>query len=203
MNILTPAVFGDSIFTSSYGGKAWLFQVGRDGEAFTLDEVWNDNKQAYMSTPVFIDNHAYLHLKNQRFTCIDLRTGETKWTTKPYGKYWSLVANGDRILALDQRGDLLLIRATPEKFDLLDEREDIERLDVGSPGRLWPRGVCSRAKRHDRIPLGQCRVRARFFEHHLQRCFAVGSQRSSIAPLVVAEVRRVPPRPPARRLRGR
>jgi outer membrane protein assembly factor BamB len=123
MNILTPAVFGDSIFTSSYGGKAWLFQVGRDGEAFTLDEVWNENKQAYMSTPVFIDNHAYLHLKNQRFTCIDLRTGETKWTTKPYGKYWSLVANGDRILALDQRGDLLLIRATPAKFDLLDERK--------------------------------------------------------------------------------
>ena len=123
MNILTPAVFGDSIFTSSYGGKAWLFQVGRDGDAFTLDEVWNENKQAYMSTPVFIDNHAYLHLKNQRFTCIDLRTGETKWTTKPYGKYWSLVANGDRILALDQRGDLLLIRATPEKFDLLDERK--------------------------------------------------------------------------------
>ena len=123
MNILTPAVFGDSIFTSSYGGKAWLFQVGRDGDAFTLDEVWNENKQAYMSTPVFIDNHAYLHLKNQRFTCIDLRTGETKWTTKPYGKYWSLVANGDRILALDQRGDLLLIHATPEKFDLLDERK--------------------------------------------------------------------------------
>lgn len=123
MNILTPAVFGDSIFTSSYGGKAWLFQVGRDGDAFTLDEVWNENKQAYMSTPVFIDNYAYLHLKNQRFTCIDLRTGETKWTTRPYGKYWSLVANGDRILALDQRGDLLLIRATPEKFDLLDERK--------------------------------------------------------------------------------
>jgi hypothetical protein len=76
-----------------------------------------------MSTPVFVDNHAYLHLRNQRFTCVDLRTGERKWTTRPYGKYWSLVANGDRILALDQRGDLLLIRATPEKFDLLDERK--------------------------------------------------------------------------------
>jgi len=123
MNILTPTVSGDSVFTSSYGGKAWLFQVGLAGDAFTLDEVWNDNTQAYMSTPVLIDDHAYLHLRNQRFTCIDLRTGEKKWTTKPYGKYWSLVANGDRILALDQRGDLLFIRATPEKFDLLDERE--------------------------------------------------------------------------------
>lgn len=123
MNILTPTVFGDSVFTSSYGGKAWLFQVAREGNAFVSREVWNDNTQAYMSTPVVIDGHAYLHLKNRRFTCIDLRTGERKWTTQPYGKYWSLVANGDRILALDQRGELLLIRATPEKFDLMDKRE--------------------------------------------------------------------------------
>ena len=124
MNILTPTtVFGDSVFTSSYGGSAWLFRVGQHGGDFSLDEVWNKNTQAYMSTPVVIDDHAYLHLKNQRFTCLDLRAGERKWTTKPYGKYWSLVANGDRILALDQRGDLLLIRATPGEFELLDERK--------------------------------------------------------------------------------
>jgi outer membrane protein assembly factor BamB len=75
-----------------------------------------------VSSPEIIDDHVYLHLRNQRFTCIDLRTGERKWTTKPYGKYWILVANGNRILALDQKGDLRLIRATPEEFDLLDER---------------------------------------------------------------------------------
>ncbi len=76
-----------------------------------------------MSTPVVINGHAYLHLRNQRFTCIDLATGESKWTTKPYGKYWSMVANGDRILALDQRGEILLIHATPEKFELVDSRK--------------------------------------------------------------------------------
>lgn len=123
MNILTPTVFEDSVFTSSYGGRAWLYQVNRDAKAFALDEIWNLKTQGYMSTPVVIDGHAYLHLKNRRFTCIDLQTGAIKWTTRPYGKYWSLVANGDRILALDQRGVLLLIHATPEKFDLLDERK--------------------------------------------------------------------------------
>ena len=44
-------------------------------------------------------------------------------TDQGYGKYWSLVANGDRILALDQRGILYLLRATPEKFDVLDSRK--------------------------------------------------------------------------------
>ncbi len=35
----------------------------------------------------------------------------------------SLVARKDKILALDSRGKLFLFRATPQKFDLLDQRE--------------------------------------------------------------------------------
>jgi alpha-tubulin suppressor-like RCC1 family protein len=35
----------------------------------------------------------------------------------------SLVAQGDRILALDQRGQLFLFRANEKKFDQLDQRK--------------------------------------------------------------------------------
>ena len=128
MNILTPVVFSVAIFTSTYGGKSWLFDLTGTGNAtssdrkFSVKERWQNKTQGYMSTPVVIDGHAYCHLKNQRFTCIDLATGEGRWTTTPFGKYWSLVAQGSRILALDERGDLLLIKANPEKFELLDER---------------------------------------------------------------------------------
>ena len=74
-----------------------------------------------MSTPVVIDGYVYLHLQNQRFTCIELSSGTGMWTSQPYGKYSSLVAQGDKILALDQTGKLLLIKADPKKFDLLGE----------------------------------------------------------------------------------
>ena len=33
------------------------------------------------------------------------------------------MANGNRILALDERGELLLLRANPDKFDLADRRK--------------------------------------------------------------------------------
>ena len=36
---------------------------------------------------------------------------------------WSLVAQGDRILALDQRGQLFLIRANKEKYQQRDKRK--------------------------------------------------------------------------------
>ncbi|MCU0876548.1 MAG: PQQ-binding-like beta-propeller repeat protein [Pirellulaceae bacterium] len=121
MNILTPTILGDAVFTSSYGGKSLLYRLAASGSA--VDEVWQNKTQGYMSSPVVIGGHAYLHLRNQRLTCIDLATGQEKWTTTPFGKYWSMIARGDRILALDERGDLRLIRATPEKYEELSSRK--------------------------------------------------------------------------------
>lgn len=127
MNILTPTVLGERIFTSSYGGGSRLLEIKVNGDAFQVETAWSTPLQGYMSTPIVIDGHAYLHLRSRRFTCLDLATGEQRWTTEPYGEYWSLVAQKDRILALDERGELFLIRATPEKFDLLDSRKISEQ----------------------------------------------------------------------------
>ena len=125
MNIMTPVVFGDAVFTSSYGGKSLLFDIAAGGsgrEKLKHTERWSNNSQGYMSTPIVYGGHAYMHLRNQRFTCLDLSTGEEKWRTRPFGKYWSMVANDNKILALDERGELLLINATPEKFDLVSKK---------------------------------------------------------------------------------
>lgn len=57
------------------------------------------------------------------FLCRDAKTGESRWTSTPFGKYCSIVVNGDKILALDQKGELLFIHASPEEFELLDRRQ--------------------------------------------------------------------------------
>ena len=123
MNILTPLVVGDSIFTSTYQNKSWRFDVANSEGSFAINEAWNNKSQGYMSTPVLIDGYIYLHLQNQRFTCINLSTGTGMWTSQPYGKYSNLVAQKDQILALDQSGKLLLIKANPNRFELIDERQ--------------------------------------------------------------------------------
>ena len=123
MNILTPVVVGDGLFTSSYRNNSWLYKISRDKERFSVSTAWSNNAQGYMSTPVVINGHAYLHLQNSRFTCINLKTGERTWTSRPFGKYTSLVAQDDRILALDSGGRLLLIQADPKEFQLVGEVE--------------------------------------------------------------------------------
>jgi outer membrane protein assembly factor BamB len=127
MNILTPTTFADGILTSTYGGKTLLYRPRPEGDQWQVETAWTEKSQGYMSSPVIIDGKAYLHLRNQRFVCIDLATGERLWASNPYGAYASLVAQGDRILALDSGGELLLIRANPAEFELLDSRQISEQ----------------------------------------------------------------------------
>ncbi len=122
MNILTPTVHGNGILTSTYKNKTFFYSLTNQGGSFTSHETWKSSAQGYMSSPVVIGEHVYLHLGNGRFCCIDLRDGQETWRSKPFGKYWSMAVSGNRILALDERGQLLLIEANPDEFRLLDRK---------------------------------------------------------------------------------
>ncbi|TWU62409.1 outer membrane biogenesis protein BamB [Crateriforma conspicua] len=121
MNILTPLVIGDRIFTAAHSGRSHLFQIANDDpDGWTVNEVWSQKTQGYMSSPVVIDGNVYLHLKNQRFTCLDLQDGSIRWTSRPIGDYCSLVHNDRQILSLANDGVLRLIEPTSDEFRVVD-----------------------------------------------------------------------------------
>ncbi len=121
MNILTPLVIGNHVFTSAHSGKAQLFEITRSTEDdWQVNETWMQKSQAYMSSPILIGDSIYLHLKNQRVSSFSALDGSIRWTSAPFGKYWSMVSNGDQILALDNRGELMLIQASESELVVLD-----------------------------------------------------------------------------------
>lgn len=120
MNILTPTIIGDRIFTSCYGGGAVMYQIASQGAGFIVKELWKNTTEAYMSSPVVIDGAIYLHLRNQRLACLNPDTGEPYWRTTPFGKYWSMAVNQQQVLALDEAGDLILFTADTGEFRLAD-----------------------------------------------------------------------------------
>ena len=126
MNIVTPTVHDGKVFTTSYGGGSFLFAVDLAQAEKPVEQLWRNKVQGYMSSPIVIGSHAYVHLRNQRFACLDLATGKEAWITKPFGSYWSMVASGERILALDETGELRLVQATPESFQLVGEAKVAE-----------------------------------------------------------------------------
>src|SRR3954447_7049790 len=55
--------------------------------------------------------HAYVLGKDRRLLSVNLETGNKAWRTdERFGEYWSLVANRGKVLALDNRGILYLLR---------------------------------------------------------------------------------------------
>ena len=121
MNILTPLAIGDRIFTSAHSGKAQLFEITRDGDNWSITEIWQQKQQAYMSSPVLVDDKIYLHLKNERMTALDVATGEATFTTRPIAKYASMIADGNKVLALTDSGNLMLLDGQSDEYALLDQ----------------------------------------------------------------------------------
>ncbi len=127
MNILSPVPVGDAVFTSTYGGNTQLVQVVPDAEKLAARVGWALKYEGHMTSPVVVKGHAYLLGRDQRLLCVNLETGKEAWRSeKRFGQYWSLVANGDKLLGLDQTGKLYLIKADPKEFDLLSERKVAE-----------------------------------------------------------------------------
>ena len=127
MNILTPVISGNRVFTATYGGGSFLFEIEKTGEGDAMFPKlkWRQKKiEGYMSSAVIVGGHIYHHARNKKLYCLDLETGEPAWISdRKIGDYCSMVVNGDRVLALNQDGTLVLFEASPEAFTIVDERK--------------------------------------------------------------------------------
>lgn len=122
MNILTPTFTKNGILTATYGGKTHLFQPSKSEEnQWSVKESWQQKFQGYMSSPVLVEDNAYIHGRSGRLVCINTTSGDIKWTSdKSFGKYCSVITDGENLLVLSAKGELFLIPATPEEFKITD-----------------------------------------------------------------------------------
>ena len=156
MNIVTPIVFGDGVFVSQHRNGSYFIRVHGDGTvrldedgdrglSFETETAWTNKGSGYMSSPVIVGNQLYQHLGNGRLSNIDLSSGRENWRTKPLGEYWSMVRQGERILALDSEGVLRLVQASPVSFDVVAEREVAQQSTWGhvavSGDMIYVRGL--------------------------------------------------------------
>lgn len=122
-NICTPVVLGDKLFvTSGEEVGCALFKLKADGPP---DVVW-ESKGAdsamlnYWANSVIHEGHLYgfsgEFSKRIDLRCVDLATGKVKWSQDGFGKGSVTLADG-HLFITTKKGDLVLVRATPERFD--------------------------------------------------------------------------------------
>jgi len=116
-----PIVSGDRVFISSGDDGGELLEVSGNGAR----RVWkNRNLSTFTGSAVLIGGHLYGHETagykgpEQELRCVDLAGGEVRWGEKGFGQ-GSLIAAGDRLIVLSDKGELSIVKASPERYELL------------------------------------------------------------------------------------
>ena len=135
----SPVVAGDIVYCSAgYGVGAGAARITKSGDAFTATEVYrmrgNKPLANHWSTPVAKDGHLYGMFQfkeygNGPMKCIDIANGTVKWEQAGFGPGQVILA-GDRVIALSDAGELVLVEANPTAY------KELARADV-LEGKCW------------------------------------------------------------------
>jgi len=140
-----PIVRDDSIFVSSYSHGCALIRVKSGGPEIVYQ---NQELNNHLSSGVLKGDYVYaFHGEAHQaceLRCLDLRTGELKWTQKQPG-LGSLLLARDKLLVLDEKGQLTLADASPKGFKALAQSQVLGGLCWTPPalanGQLYARNA--------------------------------------------------------------
>ena len=118
-NISTP-VWGDDnlLFVSSaYNGGSRVIRLKRDEGRTTTEELWFSNQmRIHIGNAFRIGDYVYGtngDFGPAFFTAIHVRTGKVAWRDRGFSKISAVLAN-DKLIVVDEDGDLALISVSPE-----------------------------------------------------------------------------------------
>jgi len=107
----------------------------------SLEEVWRDRKlDSAQDNVMLIDGLLYgvsFGYRGGVFVCIDWETGEARYESRNIGRGSSLTWAEGLIYLLSEKGDMMLVRPNPERFDVISEFA----LPEGGEGMAWAHPV--------------------------------------------------------------
>jgi len=149
-HVADPIVHDGAVFISSNdaGGEQLRIAGGKP------ESVWKgDSLGCFTATPVLIGGHLYgvngstFKAAMLELRCVDWKTGQLKWSEKGFGQ-GTLVGTADgKLLVLSETGELSLVKANPEKFELLGRSQILG-------GKCWTAPVVANGRLYARNSAG-------------------------------------------------
>jgi len=141
-NVSDPIYYKGHLFASSaYGKGSILLNLKVSGDGITPETVWQTERMDNHHGGVILhDGYLYGAGHNDRgWCCLDFLTGTQIW--KEGGK-GSLTYADHMLYCLDERGIMILLKATPEKYEVVSSFEVPE----GGEGMHWAHPVVCSAR---------------------------------------------------------
>ena len=139
----SPVVAGEWVYCSAgYGVGAGLYKISNKNGKLTSSEIWRKKNDMFnhWSTPIYYNGHLYGMFSFKKYgngplQCIELSTGEIKWSKDGYGP-GNVILSGDKLIALADNGELAVVQATPRKYDELARKKVLR-------GKCWSTPILS------------------------------------------------------------
>jgi outer membrane protein assembly factor BamB len=138
---VTPLFHNGEVYvTGGYNTGGMLIRIADDG--LSADVVWTDDVlDVHHGGVVLINGYIYgsnwLSNSNGNWCCIEWETGKKMWEEHWKCKGSIIAAGGMLYIYEEKRGNVGLLKATPEKFDLISSF----RVTEGRPGPYWAHPV--------------------------------------------------------------
>lgn len=151
----SPILTGDLAYCSAgYGIGGGLARIKKTATGFEAEEVWRKENDVinHWSTPVHKDGFLYGMFSFKKhgegpMQCVELLTGEVKWSKDKYGPGNCILtgSKGDKLLALADNGELVVVEATPDDYKELARNDVIDGKCWSTPtlanGRIYVRST--------------------------------------------------------------
>ena len=137
--VVQPLVVGNSILVgASLGTGARRITVDKSDDQWNISDDWESrNLKPDFNDSVFYQGHVY-GFDSGIFSCIDFASGQRDWKRGRYGNgQVILLADAGQMLVSSEKGEIVLVKATPER---LDEVARLEAFD----GKTWNHPVLVR-----------------------------------------------------------
>ena len=125
LRTVASPVYGGGLITATCGGGGvgkLLIAIDPDGKGAVADthvKYRIDRNLPYVPTPVAYEDHIYLWNDNGVVRCLDVRTGENRWTQRIGGNYsGSPICIAGKLYCMSEAGEVVVLAASP-KFQKL------------------------------------------------------------------------------------
>jgi outer membrane protein assembly factor BamB len=140
-----PLVVGDQIFISaSYGAGAALlrFHETKPEVVWKGDDILSNHYATSVHHRGFLYGFDGRQEQRCHLRCVELATGKVRWSEEHFGA-GTLMVVGDHLLVLSERGELLLVKAVPDKFTVVARAQvlgsDVRAHAALANGRFYAR----------------------------------------------------------------
>jgi len=150
LSVPTPRKSGDRLFITSFYNGSLMLRVDSDTpsvvwQSTKVSEKDTDGLHSIMPTPFIVDGYLYGVCSYGQFRCLKADTGDRLWEsfepTTGKSERWGnafITKNGDRYFLFNEKGDLIIARLTPEKYEEISRAHLLEPSNT-DPGRpvVW------------------------------------------------------------------